>query len=75
MSESSGNRDIWIMRTDGTKKTQVTFDPGMDVWARWSPDGKKLAFGSERQTENRASTHIWIVDLEKQLGKDFLSLR
>jgi Tol biopolymer transport system component len=41
----------------------------------WSPDGKKLAFGSERQVENRAATHIWIIDLEKQLGEVFLSLR
>ncbi|MCJ7581073.1 MAG: DPP IV N-terminal domain-containing protein [Candidatus Aminicenantes bacterium] len=72
MSEASGNRDIWIMRIDGTKKTQVTFDPGMDVWARWSPDGKKLAFGSERQVENGATSHIWIIDLEKHLGENFL---
>lgn len=40
-----------------------------------SPDGKKLAFGSERQIENSSSTHIWIIDLEKQLGEDFLSSR
>ncbi len=75
MSEESGNRDIWIMRSDGTHKTQVTSDPGMDVWPRWSHDGRRLAYGSQREQDSPSTIHIWIIDLEKQLEKDFCSLR
>ena len=40
-------RDLYVMRADGTDKTQVTHD--MKVWfATWSPDGKKLAITTER---------------------------
>jgi pimeloyl-ACP methyl ester carboxylesterase len=70
MSQQSGNRDIWIMKTDGTNKIRLTDDPGMDVWPRWSPDGKKIAFGSQRNAKAKRKTNIWIMDLEKQLGKE-----
>jgi TolB protein len=73
MSQQSGNRDIWIMRSNGTQKTRLTADPGIDVWPRWSPDGNKIAFGSQRQTESKKQTNIWIIHLEKQLGKTFFN--
>jgi TolB protein len=73
MSQQSGNRDIWIMSADGTQKTRLTIDPEIDVWPRWSPDGKKIAFGSQRQTKSKKQTNIWIIQLEKQLEKDFLN--
>jgi Tol biopolymer transport system component len=71
MSEKSGNRDIWIMRTDGSRKTRLTYDPETDVWPRWSPDGKKIAFGSQINTRSNNKTNIWVIDLEKQFGQDF----
>ncbi len=69
MSEQSGNRDIWIMKNDGTNKTKITSNPQMDVWPRWSPDGRKLAYGAMAGQ----SINIWIVDLNSLLGSEFFT--
>lgn len=40
-------RDLWIMRADGSDKKQLT--SGFNVWfASWSPDGKRLAVTTEQ---------------------------
>jgi len=51
------NGNIWIMRPDGSEKTQLTFDI-MDREAVWSPDGSKIAFYSYRS----GNADIWIMD-------------
>src|SRR5687768_9503143 len=39
-------RDLWVMRLDGTDKKQLT--QGFNVWfAAWSPDGTRLAASTE----------------------------
>jgi TolB protein len=48
VSERRGNEDIYIMNADGTGVRQLTTHPGRDVWPTWSPDGKRIAFMSER---------------------------
>jgi Tol biopolymer transport system component len=33
------------MRADGRSLRKITYSPGFDDWrARWSPDGKRIAF-------------------------------
>ena len=41
-----GNTDVWIL--DGARSTRLTFDPGIDSGAVWSPDGSRIAFSSLR---------------------------
>jgi Tol biopolymer transport system component len=41
-------RDIWIRPVDGGDAIQVTDDPADDRVARWSPDGDRLLFRSDR---------------------------
>ena len=36
------------MNADGTGLLRVTRDLGEDRWPRWSPDGTKLIFSSNR---------------------------
>ena len=49
MSDKSGNEDIWVMDADGKNKVQLTTDSAKDLYPEWSPDGKKIAFYSERE--------------------------
>jgi dipeptidyl aminopeptidase/acylaminoacyl peptidase len=46
--DSTGNSDIWIYQLDRGVKTRLTFDPDRDVYPVWFPDGKKVAYASER---------------------------
>lgn len=43
-SLSSGDLDLWTMRTDGSHKTRITTRPGYDGGAVFSRDGKKLVW-------------------------------
>jgi TolB protein len=54
------NSDIVILDgTTGTEQVRVTEHPGVDTSPTWSPDGKKLAFVSDRS----GSPQVWIVTL------------
>ncbi|HEV2470834.1 MAG TPA: protein kinase [Candidatus Sulfotelmatobacter sp.] len=35
---------LWVSRTDGSEKVQLTFPPQHVALPRWSPDGKRIAF-------------------------------
>jgi hypothetical protein len=41
-------REIWVANADGSSATQLTASPGLDRSPRWSPDGTKISFASER---------------------------
>ncbi|MEM4251395.1 MAG: hypothetical protein QW828_06145, partial [Candidatus Bathyarchaeia archaeon] len=45
---------------DGTNNTQLTRSPYMDAYPTWSPDGKKIAFESDRA----GSFDIWQLSLD-----------
>lgn len=40
--------DIWTISSGGGTPTRLTVNPAKDVQPRWSPDGKQIAFGSDR---------------------------
>jgi Tol biopolymer transport system component len=67
---SSGKQeDIFIIRTDGTGLRQLTNDLYRDRCPQWSPDGKRIAFFS-----NRSGSHeIWTINRDgsglQQLSK------
>ena len=42
-----GNTDIWLLDADRT--TRFTFDPSLDRFPIWSPDGSRIVFDSNRK--------------------------
>ena len=60
-AKQGGNRDIFVMKTDGTEPHNLTADPmSNDYSPAWSPDGTKIAFSSERL----GNTEIYVMDAD-----------
>ena len=43
-----GNSEVMVMNTDGTSAVNLTRHPWFDGWPNWSPDGRRIAFSSNR---------------------------
>jgi len=52
--------DIWTMPIGGGRGKQITSGPSIDMWPRFSPDGTKLAYFSNKSGNN----DIYILDLK-----------
>nr|MBA2525884.1 PD40 domain-containing protein [Pyrinomonadaceae bacterium] len=59
-SLAGGARDIWIMNGNGSGQRQLTVDPGRNITAKVTPDGRYIVFISERGDR----TTIWRMDLD-----------
>jgi Tol biopolymer transport system component len=44
--DNSGSRDIWVFGQNGKEKRQLTYPPDQHLRPVWSPDGKRIVFGS-----------------------------
>ena len=64
------NTDIWLMPLAGGKTTQLTNAPKADRHPRWSPDGKSIAFESNRS----GSMQIYIVDVATGEAKQLTNI-
>jgi tricorn protease len=54
------NGDIWLAPSGGGEAKQRTANPGRDTQPRFSPDGKEIAFVSDRD----GSGHIYTIPVE-----------
>jgi Tol biopolymer transport system component len=45
---NAGNTDVWVIDLDRGIPDKLTFDPAVDQYARWSPDGNRIVFASTR---------------------------
>jgi serine/threonine protein kinase/Tol biopolymer transport system component len=49
MNQRGENEDLAVARTDGSDFLRLTDDPFRDRCPRWSPDGRQIAFYSDRE--------------------------
>ena len=59
-ARTSGTYDIYTVRLDGTDLKRLTQDPATDFAPVWSPDGKTIAFQSDRDDR----WHVWLMDAD-----------
>jgi Tol biopolymer transport system component len=48
----NGNSDIYLIRTDGSGRKQLTTAPGNDFTPAWSPDGAQIVFRTTRDGDD-----------------------
>jgi Tol biopolymer transport system component len=67
VSRMFGHRDIWIVAADGTNPKQLTMNARENSFPCVSPDGRLIAFVSDREGIN----NIWKMDID---GKNQIQL-
>jgi len=50
--------EIYVMNADGSDLRRLTTNPGYDLWLTWSPDGRRIAFSSDRD----GNTDLYAMD-------------
>ncbi|MEJ7713107.1 MAG: hypothetical protein WKF84_25500 [Pyrinomonadaceae bacterium] len=56
------NFDLYVVKTDGTGLERVTYNDTFDGFPMFAPDGKKIAFASNRNAKARGETNVFIAD-------------
>ncbi len=54
--------NLWMVNVDGTGLERITYDRVFDAFPMFSPDGKKIAFSSNRGNGNTRDTNVFIAD-------------
>jgi Tol biopolymer transport system component/imidazolonepropionase-like amidohydrolase len=61
--------DLWLMPADGAPR-RLTTDPALDTEPAWSPDGKSLAYASDRS----GTMNIWTRDIQSGAERQITQL-
>jgi Tol biopolymer transport system component len=55
------NWEVYVMNADGSGQTNLTNNAADDEWPSWSPDGRKIAFTSDR---NLGNAEIYVMNAD-----------
>ena len=62
VSERDGNQEIYVMNTEGTRQTRLTNNPALDALPAFSPNGKRVAFTSRRDSiGTQVNDEIYVI--------------
>jgi Tol biopolymer transport system component len=67
MSHRDGNPEIYVMNPDGQNQRRLTNNRHKDFQPSWSPDGKRIAFISDRDGhvhEGWSTDEIYVMDAD-----------
>jgi dipeptidyl aminopeptidase/acylaminoacyl peptidase len=59
LKRSVYDRDVWLVGADGANDRQLTRNEAADFAPQWSPDGKRIAFLSDR---DGGKNSIWLIE-------------
>jgi len=71
-ASQSPNTELFAMRSDGSKKVRLTSAPGYDGGPFFSPDGKRVAYRSDRKGNNLLQ--VYVADLVFDASGDITGL-
>jgi eukaryotic-like serine/threonine-protein kinase len=57
-----GTTDIWLLDMKRGVSTRLTTDPAFDLGAVWSPDGRRIAFSSNRRGPSEFALYMRATD-------------
>ncbi|MCE2397361.1 PD40 domain-containing protein [Candidatus Poribacteria bacterium] len=63
VSQRDGNAEIYVMDANGGRQLNLTNNPNDDRQPSWSPDGKRIAFMSDRKGDFE-NFEIYVVDAD-----------
>ena len=63
MSDRDWHWEIYVMDNNGGNQRNLTNNPGDDKHPSWSPDGKRIAFSSDRN-DMAGNRQIYVMDAD-----------
>ncbi|ULQ54767.1 S9 family peptidase [Flavihumibacter fluvii] len=57
-AKDKSSSDLWMVSWDGKENVQLTFDPGAESNAHWSPDGKYISFTASRGDDKHSQVYL-----------------
>lgn len=61
-TETGRNSEVFLMERDGSSPVNLTSHPAYDGWPAFSPDGKTIAFASDR--DGKGVWHVYIMNID-----------
>jgi len=56
--------NLWVMKSDGTGKRQVTFNPGASFAPYFTPDGRQIIYSSNWENPHGRNFDLYLVDVK-----------